>query len=81
MKPNITPKPVKIYDQNDLFDYRNSNGPARELLEGEIAHGNKIVIMQFPVNASPSVIRVLESVEDVAGWEEAQVARKTWLPK
>jgi hypothetical protein len=81
MKNKPTSKPAVIYNQDELSDYATYGGSVASLFADEIKAGNRIVVIQQPTNAPPTVLCIIESEDDLKRLRDAQQKMREWLEK
>ena len=83
MTTHIKPahKPAVTYSQDALYDYAKLGGSVESLFAGEIQAGNRIIVIQEPVNAPSEVAIIIETMEDFARWKESRLKMREWLGK
>ena len=81
MNNKPTSKPAVIYNQDDLFDYTTYGGSIASLFADEIKAGNRIVVIQQPINAPTTVVSIIESEDELKRLRDAHQKMQGWLGK
>lgn len=67
-----------IYDQDELYDFANSGGSVRALIEEELTDGNRFIIMWQRIDGPAAVVMMLETPQDISRWENYRQKMRDW---